>query len=176
MSKKTKTVVRSMSNLQHVSKILQSQLISDAKSFDLTDEYTEDLCLIEKLAKSGYHKRGSLPRFSYSDTYSFNFEWRKSGVRVTYVNSDGMISAVFFNDQWDTFIKFMVERLRKIRLDQRVSKEQARREYEKEDFKRKMYNALREDGYVLQKAEPVTANGCGDDDFKEVRGEIMLRK
>jgi high-affinity K+ transport system ATPase subunit B len=175
MSKKTKTVVRSMSNLQHVSKILQSQLISDAKSCDLTDEYTEEKSLIEKLSKSGYHKHDSLTRFEYSDTYAFSFEWKRSGVRVTYINSDGMISAIFFNDQWKSFIKFMEAKLRKIRLEQYVKKEQDEREYEKSEFKKKMYNALREDGYVLQKAEPVTANRSGDD-FKEVDGCITLRK
>jgi hypothetical protein len=127
MSKNVQTR-RGSSNLQHVSKILYAQLVADATNCPITEEEEKNgyVDKVDLLLDSGYLSSKRLSSFEHTGKFTFSFEWKRLGVIVTYMNSDGMVSAAFRNAQWKTFIRFTADRVHKIREHQREERFKAK--------------------------------------------------
>lgn len=101
------------SRQQKVSKILKSQLISGMES---QAKYCSDVQRLYdtveyKIATSRAFQNGCISSWSSRD-FAFTFEYnREKSVRVSYMNSDGMISAIFSEQQWICMTTFLQNKL-----------------------------------------------------------------
>lgn len=105
---------------QQISKILMSQLTSHLENAAKYWTSNEDACTIKdhdiayKIVKSRAFTNGCITSWSSFD-FRFKFEYgRRKSVRVSYMNSDGLISAIFGEDEWICMCEFIEERLDRI--------------------------------------------------------------
>jgi hypothetical protein len=124
MSKKVGTV-RHIGNAQYVSKVLQSQLMKDAKvdvhrwNYENYRDAKDNDCYVEMAAKlqRDFHSHTRKVYAWESRDFRFTFEYgRKGSVRVTYMNSEGIASAVFSKDQMRSYLDFIAPKAHDIRM------------------------------------------------------------
>lgn len=143
---KTTMNVAMRNNQQQISKILCSQLVSGVKNLA---EHCDDDAKIKdsveyKIATSRAHRVGCIAGWSSCD-FAFDFEYgRRNAVRVSYVNSDGMISAVFSERQWIMLTGFIQGKLDRIIADKLIELSTKKRKEEEAAFQRRVEYAVRE--------------------------------
>ena len=141
---KTTMNVAMRNNQQQISKILCSQLISGIKNLV---EHCDDEARIKdsveyKIATSRAYRVGCIAGWSSCD-FAFDFEYSKrNAVRVSYVNSDGMISAVFSERQWIMLTGFIQGKLDRIIADKLIELSIQKRKEEEERFQRRVKEAV----------------------------------
>ena len=120
MSKRNTTAkaAQSTSMKQQVSKILLGQLIADAEGiasckYDPIDRRIATLkrSISYNLINSGYHKNHSLASWS-SEHFEMSFEYGKlGGTRISYMNNQGLQSAVFQASEWNCMMDYLKRRI-----------------------------------------------------------------
>ena len=153
MSKATTKVNVTINNTkQNVSKILLGQLISDAEGiakckYDCIERRISTLkhCMAYNLINSGYHKNHSLASWS-SDDFEFRFEYgRRGGCRVSYMNNQGLQSAVFQASEWKCTMDYLKRRIDRIIDRLHAEKEDEIRKAEEERFQRQVISVILDD-------------------------------
>lgn len=120
MSNKTtvKSNVTINNTKQNVSKILLGQLISNAEvtakdrylPFDCRIDAVKD-CIGYKLINSRYGRNHSLTAWT-AENFVFHFEYgRRGGVRVSYMNNQGLQSATFQASEWGCMMDYLKRKL-----------------------------------------------------------------
>ena len=154
---KTTMNVAMRNNQQQISKILMSQLVSGVKNLA---EHCDDEARIKdsveyKIAASRAHKKGCIAGWNSRD-FAFDFEYgKRNAVRVSYANSDGMISAVFSERQWVMLTGFIQGKLDRIIDIKMIELSLQKRKEEDAAFQRRVEYAVRE---ALEKEKERTCN------------------
>ena len=173
--------VKMISNKQQVSKILMSQIKKEIKDM----MHYEDAAIIKRsvaatLCDSAYHKDGSLRSWGQDGVFNFVFEFgRKGGVRISYCNSNGLQSAVFQHDEWDS-LKYMLKSM----VDKAISdiekcKDEEKRKEEQERFEAAVAEAVRKELQKQQWQEKQVAktHKSTTSDFRELlANDVNLKK
>lgn len=155
-----KNSVNMVTSKQQVSKVLLSQIKRDIKDF----MYYNDTALIERsiaanLCRSSYHKDGSIRSWGVEGVFNFVFEYgRRGGIRISYCNSEGLMSAVFQSDEWDNLkhmLKSMVDKA--VARIEEAEAEKKRKE-EQERFEVAVAEAVRKE---LQKQQELHRDVVG---------------
>lgn len=177
MAKNTMNVVAATQK-QQVSKILMGQIMSGLKyTIMYSHDHIEDTIEYKLLTSSAYTDRRTTGW--ESDNFSFRFEYGKhhGSVRVSYMNSDGLQSAVFSADEWRCFTSYMLNKIdRMVREQHQKRMEQAARE--KAELERRKFEAAVRDqvekvlAEKLQQGKHINNPGLVEfddlDDFKTI--------
>lgn len=152
---------------QQISKILMSQMASYLTSVArwMQDDHGVRDSIVFKIVRSRAYTNEQISSWS-SDQFMFRFEYgsRHSSVRVSYVNSDGLISAVFGADEWQCLCDFIEKKLNSI-VEKRLNElKQDQTDREQREFDRKVADAV-EKALAERRCMDVHAmhKSCGDD-------------
>ena len=141
---RTNMNVNVTSRQQQVSKILRSQLISGMES---QAKYCSDVerlydTVEYRIVTSRAFQNGCITAWTSKD-FGFTFEYsRKKYVRVSYMNSDGMISAIFSEQQWICMTTFLQNKLDGIIAGRAEAIEEAERKAEERELQRRIDAAV----------------------------------
>lgn len=153
MSKATTKVNVTVNNTkQNVSKILLSQLMSDANGianckYDCIDRRIATLksCIGYSLINSGYNRNHSTTGWS-SEDFEFHFEYgRRGGCRVSYMNNQGLQSAVFQASEWRCMMDYLKRKIDRLIDRLHAEKDEEIRRFEEEKFQKAVEEAVLND-------------------------------
>ena len=147
------------SNQQKISKVLYSQLVSGMRELARysDNEASMKRALEYRISTSRAHKAGCIGGWNARD-FAFDFEYgRNNSVRISYMNSDGMISAVFSERQWLMLSGFIQGKLDRIIDSRLLDIEIQKREEEEELFQRRVNHAV-EIALLQRCSEPAKCN------------------
>ena len=154
MSKRNTTAkaAQSITMKQQVSKILLGQLIADAEGiasckYDPVDRRIATLkrSISYNLINSGYHKNHSLASWS-SEHFEMRFEYGKlGGTRISYMNNQGLQSAVFQASEWNCMMSYLKRKVDGIIDRLHSEKEEEIRKAEEEIFQRHVISVILDD-------------------------------
>lgn len=147
MTKKNNTTtVTIKSSKQQVSKILMKQAeasVKDLVQWQDSEDRMKDLAIYRFMsAEPG--KDGWISQYSMSNTYIFRFEiGRKTGaIRVSYMNSDGLQSAIYSRDEWRCMTSYIKNRLDLVIADRVHEINDAKAKADKVRFQREVEKAV----------------------------------
>ena len=139
MTKLTNVVVRT--SKQQISVILRSQIMSGLKYLIKYESNRIYDTAAYQILISNAHSHERISGWE-SDQFAFRFEYgsRHGSVRVSYMNSDGLQSAIFSRDEWDCFTNFI-----RSDIDRQIEKQREENEREEEQRKQREFElAVRE--------------------------------
>ena len=145
------TTAQSITMKQQVSKVMLSQMVAWAKRYTsmsyMPYSYKEQQVnnsAITKIMKSGYG-RDSISSWT-SEDFDFRFEYgRKGGVRVSYMNNQGLQSAIFQRDEWLCMMNYIGRKIHSLLDAEKTKEEEEQKKAEEEKFKKAVEAAILED-------------------------------
>lgn len=148
MSKRTNNTMVAQGTKQQVSKILMGQMLTWAKRYTNLSymPYSYKASQIEtsaitRIMRSGY-ERDSITSWA-SEDFDFRFEYgRRGGVRVSYMNNQGLQSAVFQASEWRCMMDYISRKIQNLLDAEKAKEEEEQRKAEEERFQRAVENAV----------------------------------
>lgn len=140
MSKRTNNTMVAQGTKQQVSKILMGQMLTWAKRYTNLSyvPYSYKASQIEtsaitRIMRSGY-ERDSITSWT-SEDFDFRFEYgRRGGVRVSYMNNQGLQSAVFQASEWRCMMDYISRKIQNLLDAEKAKEEEEQRKAEEEKF------------------------------------------
>lgn len=156
-------VVRS--SKQQISKILRSQIISSLQYVIKYDrQRVKETAAYQILTSDAYTKNGQIASWS-SDHFAFRFEYGKhhGSVRISYMNSDGLQSAIFSASEWRCMTDFM-----KDEVDRKICEQHLEEQHQEEQRKQREFDeAVRKQVELILKEKEQQSLQEADRRFKE---------
>ena len=153
MSKqRTNNTVVAQGTKQQVSKILMGQMLTWAKRYTNLSctPYSYKASQVEssaitKIMRSGYGRDGAITSWT-SDDFDFRFEYgRRGGVRVSYMNNQGLQSAIFQKDEWLCMMNYIDRKIHGLLNAEKAKEEEEQRKAEEEKFQKAVEAAILSD-------------------------------